>query len=49
MPVGTKSDEAAKLYDAALSQFVGWFDDEQFDGFEGTLTKMLEADTSFGK
>lgn len=47
--LSTPSNEAAKLYDAAVSQFVGWYDDKQLDGFEATLKKMLEADPQFSK
>lgn len=47
--LSTPSNEAAKLYDAAVSQFVGWYDDKQLDGFEVTLKKMLEADPQFSK
>ena len=49
MPVGTQSNEAAKLYDAALTQFVGWFDDDQHNGLGGTLMRMFKEDNSFGK
>lgn len=47
--LSTPSDEAAKLFDASISQFTGWYDDKQLDGFETTLKKMLEADPQFSK
>lgn len=47
--LSTPSNEAAKLYDAAISQFVGWYDDKQLDGLEGSMKKMLEADPQFSK
>lgn len=43
----TPSNEAAKLYDAALTQYVGWYDDASVGGLEQTLSKLLEADQEF--
>lgn len=47
--LSTASNEAAKLYDAAISQYVDWYDDKQLDGLESTLKKLLEADPQFSK
>lgn len=49
MPVSTHSNEAAKLYDAAITQYVGWYDDDQLGGLDTTIKNMLEADHTFGK
>lgn len=46
--MSTPSNEAAKLYDAAVSQFVGWYDDAQLGGLGETINRMLSADTEFG-
>ncbi|XP_021376041.1 tetratricopeptide repeat protein 38-like isoform X2 [Mizuhopecten yessoensis] len=46
-PLSTSSDEACKLYDAALSQMVGWYEDPNFGGLMTTIDKMLEADPEF--
>lgn len=47
--LSTSSNEAAKLYDAAVSQFIGWYDEPNFGGLVGTLGRMVEADPKFGK
>ena len=44
----TTSNEAIKLYDCALTQYVGWYDDPQEDhGLGGTLGRMNESDPNF--
>ncbi|KAJ6223601.1 hypothetical protein RDWZM_002146 [Blomia tropicalis] len=44
----TTSNEAIKLYDCALTQYVGWYDDPQEDhGLGGTLGRMNELDPNF--
>ncbi|XP_037033076.1 tetratricopeptide repeat protein 38-like isoform X2 [Bradysia coprophila] len=47
IPLGTQSNEAAKLYDATITQYVGLYDDANFNGIGGSLNKMLEADPDF--
>uniref|UniRef100_T1IQF3 Innexin n=1 Tax=Strigamia maritima TaxID=126957 RepID=T1IQF3_STRMM len=47
LPLTTSSDEACKLYDAAVSQYVGWFDDPAFGGIESTISKLVQADENF--
>jgi len=49
MPLSTHSNEAAKLYDAAISQYVGWYDDANLGGLAGSLERMISADPTFGK
>lgn len=49
MPLSTSSNEAAKLYDAAITQLVGWYDDPKVNGLSGSLEKMLEADPNFSE
>ncbi|KAG4067277.1 hypothetical protein HA402_000268 [Bradysia odoriphaga] len=45
--LSTPSNEAAKLFDASISQLSGWYDDKQLGGLEATMTKMLDADPQF--
>lgn len=47
LEMSTTSDEAAKLFDAALTQAVNHFDDESVGGLEGCLKKMKETDPEF--
>lgn len=47
LPMNTCSNEAAKLYDASLTQLVIWREDDQFGGIESCLSKMLKADNEF--
>jgi len=47
LPVTTSSNEAAKLYDAALTQYVGWYAIDSLGGLQGTLISMLKADNEF--
>lgn len=43
----TTSNEAAKLYDAVVTQFCGWYDDNSLGGLGKSLGSMLEADPEF--
>ncbi|CAL1541985.1 unnamed protein product [Lymnaea stagnalis] len=43
----TGSNDACKLYDAAVTQYAGWYDDDSLGGMEGTLNKLREADPNF--
>lgn len=49
IPLGTHSNVAAKLYDAALSQWVGWYDEPTLDGIGNTLSKLTKEDPNFGE
>lgn len=49
IPIGTQSNEAAKLYDATITQYVGLYDDVNFDGLGGSLDKMLKEDPNFSE
>ncbi|KAJ6647271.1 Tetratricopeptide repeat protein 38 [Pseudolycoriella hygida] len=47
IPLNTQSNEAAKLYDATITQYVGLYDDVHVNGISGSLNKMLEEDPNF--
>ncbi|XP_071966189.1 tetratricopeptide repeat protein 38-like [Antedon mediterranea] len=47
LPLSSTSNEACKLYDAALTQYVGWYDEPSVGGLEVTLGKLEKADESF--
>lgn len=47
LPLSTTSNEAAKLYDAAITQYVGYYDDDTFGGVTPTIQKLYEADPNF--
>lgn len=47
LPLGTTSNEAAKMFDATLTQFMARRDDSTLGGLEGTVNRMLSADPSF--
>ncbi|CAG5126771.1 unnamed protein product, partial [Candidula unifasciata] len=47
LPLSTVSDEACKLYDAIVTQYTGWYDDESLGGMIGTLEKLKAADPNF--
>lgn len=47
LPLTTTSDVACKMFDAALTQYVGWYDDPNLGGLTGTLEKMKKADAHF--
>ncbi|KAL8619304.1 hypothetical protein ACOMHN_056948 [Nucella lapillus] len=57
VPITTPSDQACKMFDAALTQYVQWKEEPSVGGIEGAVEKMLAADpdfaptcdTSFGK
>ncbi|XP_052762658.1 tetratricopeptide repeat protein 38-like [Mya arenaria] len=46
-PVNTTSNEAAKMFDASLTQYVGWYDDMSVGGIEKSLENTLKADPDF--
>ncbi|RXM35393.1 Tetratricopeptide repeat protein 38 [Acipenser ruthenus] len=45
--LSTSSNEACKMYDAALTQYVSWCNDKSLGGLEGCISKMQAADPSF--
>lgn len=45
--LSSTSNEACKLYDAALTQYVSWKELSQFDGLGATIEKMLSEDSNF--
>ncbi|TDH09271.1 hypothetical protein EPR50_G00085010 [Perca flavescens] len=47
LPLSTSSNEACKLYDAILTQFVKWRNDETLGGFEGCISALQQADPNF--
>ena len=47
LKMNTTSNEACKLFDVTLSQYIGWYDNEKYGGIEGSLNSMLHADENF--
>ncbi|AWP08794.1 putative tetratricopeptide repeat protein 38 [Scophthalmus maximus] len=47
LQLSTTSNEACKLYDAILSQYVKWTNDETVGGFEGCMSALQTADPYF--
>ncbi|XP_020515195.1 tetratricopeptide repeat protein 38 [Labrus bergylta] len=47
LPLSTSSNEACKLYDAVLTQYVKWQNDETLGGIEGSISALLAADPNF--
>lgn len=47
LPLTTTSNEAAKMYDATVTQHTGWYDEPSVGGIEGSLSKMITADPDF--
>ncbi|XP_066446297.1 tetratricopeptide repeat protein 38 isoform X1 [Eleutherodactylus coqui] len=47
MTLSTTSNEACKLFDATLYQYVTWTNDKSMGGIEGCLKKMKAADPNF--
>uniref|UniRef100_A0A674KE98 Tetratricopeptide repeat protein 38 n=1 Tax=Terrapene triunguis TaxID=2587831 RepID=A0A674KE98_9SAUR len=45
--LSTTSNEACKLFDATLTQYVTWTNDKSLGGIEGCLSKLLAADPTF--
>ncbi|KAG7275948.1 hypothetical protein CRUP_037239 [Coryphaenoides rupestris] len=48
LPLTTSSNEACKMYDAILTQYVTWRNDETVGGISGCMTAIKEADPNFG-
>ncbi|XP_075408764.1 tetratricopeptide repeat protein 38 [Tenrec ecaudatus] len=47
LPLSTPSNEACRLYDATLTQYVKWTNDKSLGGLEGSLEKLKAADPTF--
>ncbi|CAK6444029.1 unnamed protein product [Pipistrellus nathusii] len=47
LPLSTPSNEACKLFDATLTQYVTWTNDKALGGIEGCLAKLKAADPTF--
>ncbi|XP_074083380.1 tetratricopeptide repeat protein 38 [Macrotis lagotis] len=47
LPLSTTSNEACKLFDASLNQYVTWTNDQSLGGLEGCLSKLKAADPDF--
>lgn len=47
LQLSTPSDQACKLYDAAVTQYMGWYEDPSLGGLAKTVQDMLSADPSF--
>ncbi|KAM5287860.1 tetratricopeptide repeat protein 38-like [Ctenodactylus gundi] len=47
LPLSTASNEACKLFDAILTQYVKWTNDKSLGGIEGCLSKLKAADPNF--
>ncbi|XP_028666095.1 tetratricopeptide repeat protein 38-like isoform X1 [Erpetoichthys calabaricus] len=47
LTLSTTSNEACKLYDAALTQSIAWYKDETIGGLPDCLSKMLKEDPDF--
>ncbi|KAG9335201.1 hypothetical protein JZ751_005553 [Albula glossodonta] len=47
LPLSTSSNEACKLYDAILTQYVTWRNDETLAGIEGCISAVQAADPNF--
>ncbi|XP_033622067.1 tetratricopeptide repeat protein 38 isoform X3 [Fukomys damarensis] len=45
--LSTTSNEACKLFDAIVTQYVKWSNDKSLGGIEGCLTKLKAADPTF--
>ncbi|XP_058502185.1 tetratricopeptide repeat protein 38 [Solea solea] len=47
LPLSTSSNEACKLYDAILTQYVKWRNDETLGGIDGCISAIQAADPNF--
>ncbi|KAI5623874.1 tetratricopeptide repeat protein 38 isoform X1, partial [Silurus asotus] len=47
LPLSTSSNEACKLYDAILTQYVKWRNEETLGGIEGCMAAVQAADPDF--
>lgn len=47
IPLSTGSDQACKLFDAAVTQYIGWYEETSFGGLEKTIESIIETDPDF--
>ncbi|KAM9684588.1 tetratricopeptide repeat protein 38 isoform 3-T3 [Dama dama] len=47
LPLSTPSNEACRLFDATLTQYVKWTNDQGLGGIESCLSKLKAADPTF--
>ncbi|XP_030313101.1 tetratricopeptide repeat protein 38-like isoform X2 [Calypte anna] len=47
LSLSTTSNGACKLFDAALTQYATWSNNESLGGIEGCLSKLKAADPNF--
>lgn len=47
LKLSTSSNTACKLYDAALTQYVGWYEEPLFGGLTNTCNQLLKEDPTF--
>ncbi|KAM5333436.1 tetratricopeptide repeat protein 38 isoform 1-T1 [Glossophaga mutica] len=47
LPLSTPSNEACRLFDATLTQYVKWTNDKTLGGIDGCLLKLKAADPTF--
>ncbi|XP_067123043.1 LOW QUALITY PROTEIN: tetratricopeptide repeat protein 38-like [Centruroides vittatus] len=47
LPLSTGSDHACKLYDAAITQYTGWYEDSLFGGLQKTIESIKATDPNF--
>ncbi|KAM4676943.1 tetratricopeptide repeat protein 38 [Discoglossus pictus] len=47
LALSTTSNEASKLFDATLNQYITWTNDETLGGIEGCLSRIKAADPNF--
>uniref|UniRef100_A0A3P8VI86 Tetratricopeptide repeat protein 38 n=2 Tax=Cynoglossus semilaevis TaxID=244447 RepID=A0A3P8VI86_CYNSE len=47
LQLSTTSNEACKLYDAILTQYVKWRNDETLGGIEGCISSLQKVDPNF--
>ncbi|KAG2460244.1 TTC38 protein, partial [Polypterus senegalus] len=47
LPLSTSSNEACKMYDAVVTQYISWCNDQTLGGIEGCLSRMQTADPNF--
>jgi len=45
LALSTGNDEAAKMFDSALTQFIGYFEDRETEGLGGAIQQCLQADS----
>ncbi|XP_072051406.1 tetratricopeptide repeat protein 38-like [Amphiura filiformis] len=47
LPLSTTSNEAVKMYDAVVTQYVSWCDNDSVGGMEKSVETMMAADPQF--